>query len=360
MTKVKCILKYTLAVIVYYSGLLWLLCVFKSLLFNRSGRIILMYHRIIDPADSEDRYTQPGMNVSRKVFEKQVSFLAAHYNVMPLQGLIKCLKTGKQLPRRAAIITFDDGWRDNFLYAYPVLQKYHIPATIFLTTDFIDTNRKFWFLRVGFVLTEGSLSPKELAAILEQAQLESKGSQLSLPTAGVNIESIAADSDRFIEQLKQLNPDGIERVIEEIVRRTGLTEDKWPDKKWMLTWEDINKMSPQIIEFGSHSRSHHILTTLKTNQIRQELVESRKVIEEKTDRQVLSFAYPNGNYSDTIKELTRETGYNCGMAICGKTGGRNRQDIYALQRIGIHDGISTGPGGKFSRAMFALHLVRYS
>jgi len=108
--------------------------------FTKSQVTILMYHRVSPVKDSWS--LEP---LSPQEFERQITYFCRNYEIIPLEGLASCIRQRDTLPERAVIITLDDGYKDNYLYAYPVLKKYHIPAAIFLTTGNISTDKIFWW-----------------------------------------------------------------------------------------------------------------------------------------------------------------------------------------------------------------------
>lgn len=354
---IKKIIKLSLAAVVYYSGLLALFAFFKRMFFSHGDLAILMYHRVLDHADEEERYSQPGMIVSQQVFDKQISFLAKDYNLLSLENLMELLQKKKPIPKSAVVITFDDGWRDNFLYAYPILKKHKIPATIFLATDFIGSDKIFWFLQVKLLLTEGNLYPEKLTHILEKVKEENKASLSAQALRLLDIDSIKGDPDKFIERMKQLDFEIIQKIIDGMMVESGLSSDKWTKKRWVLSWDEIIEMSRDNVDFGSHGCSHQILTTLSLDEVERELVQSKKIIEERIGKRVLLFSYPNGDYNPKIKKLVQEAGYGCAITTSGYEKSKIEPDLFALRRIGIHEGMSVGLKGKFSQALFACHML---
>ncbi|MEW6050252.1 MAG: polysaccharide deacetylase family protein [Candidatus Zixiibacteriota bacterium] len=351
-------IKHLLASACYYSGLMALLSLARRLSGQTEPYMILMYHRVVEDIRSRTEYTQAGINISLAAFEKQMAFLAKEYSVVPLGQLVAHLQQGTPLPRRALVITFDDGWRDNFTLAYPILKKYDLPATIFVSTDFIESAEKFWFLRVGFYLEEGKLTTAQLADVLQELYGDNGGEQHGKTVTRDYLEWVASDHDRFMEALKELDQKNLRRALGELMCRSRLTDDKWPDRRWTLSWDDIRAMDPSLIEIGSHARSHQILTQMSSAEIRRELVESKLLIEEKTGRPVTSIAYPNGDHNEEVRRLARETGYHCGIATHNPEGTALMRDIYALQRVGVHEGVSSTATGRFSPALFACYLRR--
>ena len=192
------LIKHTLAAFLYYTGLLYL----YRLLFNPGARrqpAILMYHRVLKDPALENKYVQDGLYVSTETFDRQLAYLKKSRNILSLSQLIDLIENRQPVPEKVAVITFDDGWRDNFLYAYPILKKHHIPATIFLTTDFIDSNKPFWFLEAAVLHRENRLPKEKFAEIIEGTLAKHKESP-AVPYNRKFILSLYDDCDQLIRR----------------------------------------------------------------------------------------------------------------------------------------------------------------
>jgi hypothetical protein len=115
---------------------------------NRNLGAILIYHSIVDIPLEFDMWTH--MHVS--LFEEHMQLLAKETNVIPLKEMVNGIKNGR-LPQNAVAVTFDDGFRNNYTRAYPILKKYNIPATIFLSTAYIGTKELFWPERLSYIMS---------------------------------------------------------------------------------------------------------------------------------------------------------------------------------------------------------------
>jgi peptidoglycan/xylan/chitin deacetylase (PgdA/CDA1 family) len=348
---VKRVIKYSIAVILYYTGLITVISYLKRLIFNRGDFAILMYHRVMNENDREKEYLQPGLYVSRKIFEKQIAFLSKKYNLIRLKELTDLITGKHHIPSSSLVITFDDGWRDNYLRAFPILKRHGAPAVIFLTTDFIGGENVFWFLKASILMTGIKLSREELSGLIagyeDGEEPGDTGPELS-------------DRDWFIERLKKLEPGKITAILKDLSTRNKQADDILKEGNSMLTWEEVLEMSKEGIDFGSHGCSHRIMPGLSDAEIKRELTESKSIIERELGGKVDLFAYPNGDYDTHIKDLVKSCGYICALATIGKKEPRGNADLYSLRRINIHDGVSAGPRGGFSRAMFSLHILRNS
>jgi len=143
-------------------------------LLHRGKAVILVYHRVLRLEDL-DESIQPGMYVLDDVFDQQMRFLKEAFEIVPLADLLARWRTGVWDRRnRYCVITFDDGWLDNYLFAYPVLRRYGIPATIFLPTAFIGTSAWFWWDELSYVLPRYWLTPRAKQTAAGLAQLSGR------------------------------------------------------------------------------------------------------------------------------------------------------------------------------------------
>src|SRR5438093_12581086 len=114
-----------------------------------------MYHRLIPPRELDTSFVQPGMYVTPATFDRHLRFFTSHFKLVSLQDLLAMWRGDAwDAGARYCTITFDDGWLDNYLYAFPLLRKYGAAATIFLPTDFIGTSEWLWSDRLGYLLQQ--------------------------------------------------------------------------------------------------------------------------------------------------------------------------------------------------------------
>jgi peptidoglycan/xylan/chitin deacetylase (PgdA/CDA1 family) len=352
----KRIAKYILAVLTYYTGLLALLVYIRRRIFHAPDLLIFMYHRVLSDGDAEIKYIQPGLCVTRSIFERQMACLSMNFNLISLTELTGRIRDHRALPERCVVITFDDGWRDNFLNAYPVLKKYNIPATVFLASDFIGTGKIPWFYEVYHLLTHSPLRPEKLTSILKKVITEKSRSSSGSRVEAEDLTFDTCELNRVIEILKKLNADTISTFVNEIARECSQGAEAPGPRDLMMTWEEVIAMCRDHFDFGSHTMSHSILPLTDASEVEHELNQSKQVIEAKIGQEVLHFSYPNGEFNREIKKLVQQAGYRSAAAILIPRIYREDLDLYALPRIGIHDGISTKPGGGFSKALFMFEV----
>lgn len=329
-------LKYLSACVAHAGQLLRL----RRFLMSGSDLVILMYHRVLPDPNADDVFTQPGITVSTATFRRQVAWLKRWRHVITLAEVARLLESGNRIPPRSVVITFDDGWRDNADDAYTVLKEAGLPATIFVTTGFIDTGEEFWFHRIGRLLAQRNPDRSKVVSVLRDQ--------------GVVVREMIRSDDDLIESLKDLNRDQLNRVLGQLEKQFGPLDAL--SKPLTMSWEQLRALDPAIIEIGSHGVSHQILTTMSQSDAREELTKSKIEIEQKLGRPVTSFAYPNGNHSPELKQLVREAGYKVGIATRCTCCPTAFSDRYALKRLGMHDGATRAPWGRFSASLFHWHL----
>jgi peptidoglycan/xylan/chitin deacetylase (PgdA/CDA1 family) len=280
---------------------------------NRSIQI-LVYHRVNDENDC----VFPGVPI--EVFNEQMEYVAENYQVSTLDDLVQRLPTG-DVPENALAITFDDGYRDNYEHAFPILKRLGLPATIFLATDGIDSGRMLWHDWVFAALRETRVTALE--------NFRGNGSTYPLNTP-------AEKRHALMEVLKFLwSLDDRDRSlwVERLINNLGI-EEPVTCEGLMLGWDDIRIMSEHRVTFGAHTVTHPILSKLPTRQLKREIRESKATIESKLNMPVKHFAYPVGrreDFTDDVKNELRDAGFECAVTtIFGAND--SKQDLFELRR----------------------------
>lgn len=258
---------------------------------------VLLYHHIGTKKDDFLLNRIPTLE-----FERQMRYLKDSYEIISLKKLHDYLIEKKSLPRRVAVVTFDDGYKDNYTEAFPILKEYGIPATIFLTTGHIETNNVFWWNVIGYVLSNTKEKKIELG---EFGTIES-------PLKDCMYFSLRNTYQKF----KKISEEKKKKMIELLIQESGVEVPKDLGKGLMLSWDNIREMNEQGIEFGAHTITHPILTNVPLDQAKLEIVESKKTIEQKLGESVTSFCYPNGfssDYNSNIIQILKDNGFLCAV-----------------------------------------------
>jgi peptidoglycan/xylan/chitin deacetylase (PgdA/CDA1 family) len=296
------------------------------------GIHILMYHRICSQRD------ELGLAISPEFFEAQIRYLKNNFTIISLDQALEKIPKGTSEP--LFVITFDDGYRDNFTHAYPILRRYGAPATIFITFNDIESGVTDWHR-------------------MDSAIRRTDISELDLDVFGLGVISIStmekrADAIRKLHrELKQMENGRRLEIVTFILKRCRASDLD----RIMLTWEDVRQMADEnLVTIGSHTLSHPILTRITSAHAQQEIEESRRRIEEMIERPVRHFAYPNGDYNAKVMELVKRSGYS---SACTTVAGcnENQTDLFALRRIDVTYDMCENITGHFSPRMFAMSMA---
>lgn len=263
------------------------------------GTVFLMLHRIVDTVPfSADR----SLYMTCKTFENLIIYLLEQgIQILSLNDWLENLIENE----RVCIITFDDGWADNFENAFPILRKYSVPATIFLTTGFLDTTEMFWFEKIRS-LFERSRSNQDAGNALLTA-IERATSLVRFKTRSLDSNSLPL----LLEALKDCHPDVIQEVIREAAVN-GLTIEN--DDRIVLSYDEINEMGKHGITFGSHGASHSILTWLSSAEKFNEISLSKAALERTGVNLCPAFSFPNGLFDPESLDMVRASGYKAAFA----------------------------------------------
>jgi len=300
--------------------------------FRDSSLLVIMYHRVL-PADHPDRASeQPGMYVSPETLAMHLETLKRHFTLVHLDDWLELAQSDQALPRNACAITFDDGWLDNYQYAFPILKRAGAPATIYLVSDLIGTRYSFW--------------PNTLARVLAS---EDAGLRQSLP---------AWLRDMLPGSGETLSSEEIDSVIARCKSRSdvelleALAAFELPaegDARDLMSWQEILEMQGSgLVRFGSHTRRHSRVSKIAdAGVLREEVLGSAQVLTERLGRTPVTFCYPNGDTSAPAVQLVRN-GYR-GAVTTARGWNRPATDRHLLNRVGVHEDVSNTSTAFLSR-----------
>jgi peptidoglycan/xylan/chitin deacetylase (PgdA/CDA1 family) len=296
---------------------------------------IFMYHRVLPKEQMKevDIPIQPGMYVSPKSLRLHISYLKTHFSLISLTELVRRLQDSEDISR-CVVLTFDDGWLDNYLYAFPILQEFKVPATIFLTSGFIGTTRLFWPEEIGWAVLaayrgkiDSYMLPEALLHFMKRKSYEN-----------LKAEEII---DRIITEMKLWDEPRrlpVIKICAQLRKRTA-----GESKRVLMNWNEVREMAESgLVSFGSHTVSHALLNQLPLKNVRQELIKSVAKIHKEAETTGMTtnfFAYPNGNYTSQVLAMLAESGITA--AVTTKRGLVDKKSfLFELPRVAIHDDIS--------------------
>ena len=322
------------------GAMAWGYYISKHFLSYLRGKVlILTYHRVLPESKLNLDFVQPGMYVRDDAFKRQMQFLQEHFQILPFSELLSIWdRRGLDKRERYCVITFDDGWLDNYIHAYPVLKMHNIPATVFLPTEFIGTQDWFWPDRLGYLLSQY----RELERKEPLVSLWSRYPWMNQKNGEGNDRI-----DSLIDICKGLPEEEIKEMIEEISRESGIS---CPPGRLVVNWGEVEEMSASGVSFGSHSATHKILTKLSPEEIQNELNASFKALQREKVNTVPVFCYPNGNFNHAIAEKVKEAGYQAAVTTQFGFESASPANLFELRRVGVHNSISS------TIPLFSWHL----
>jgi peptidoglycan/xylan/chitin deacetylase (PgdA/CDA1 family) len=298
---------------------------------------ILMYHRILPPDDPRTEAEEPGMIVTPETFRKHIGWLRAEFELIHLGEWVERAKQGKSVPPKACAITFDDGWRDNYEFAFPILEETGTRATVFAVSHMIGTEGTFW--------------PNRLARILSAPESHVTQSQALDWLRALVPPAFAPPLDRdqrsaVISAAKAL-PD------HEILEKLECIEREIPRAlsagRSLLDWDELRAMAQSgLVEVGSHTCHHARLNdSMSAEQTTHEILDSQRLLQERLDRPIRLFCFPNGDVTPGGLDLVRK---HYDGAVTTQMG-INTPDTspYHLMRTAIHEDISARRSAFFAR-----------
>jgi peptidoglycan/xylan/chitin deacetylase (PgdA/CDA1 family) len=237
-----------------------------------------MYHRF-----------SSGNGSLEHALSRQCAYIRRHYHPVSLGDVVQSWQTGKPLPPRALAITVDDGYAD-FQRAWSMLKQFHLPATLFVVSGFVNRDLWLWPDVVQFCLRRSPLN----RICIDMPHVERF--ERSLQTEA---ERQAADAD--LDTLLLAMPDERRRdLIARLPHLAGVPlPGNIPSEYAPLSWEDIKKMASEGLEVGAHTETHPVLARISSPEVlRREVAGSKRAIEDRLNLPVRHFCYPNGQIPD--------------------------------------------------------------
>ena len=289
------------------------------------GVVVLTLHQVLRDEEYDSTRPEPGMALSASSFQSLLEYLARHCQcILPAEAW-----TAQAAPRQPRVVlTFDDGWKNNFETAFPISQKYGARFTVFICPEMITRRLGFWTATANRLWWTAQRAGK-----LDLLRAASPGN---------------GSAQQWIASLKHV--DSKEREVR-IARLQAALQPYEKDgvassSEQLLTWGEIKEMAAAGIAFGSHTNTHPILTDISPADATRELTESRRAIEAELNT-CAWFAYPNGDWSQPVRELAAKAGYQ--LAFANSPGiWEASGDRFSIPRINVWEGSFAGITGRFS------------
>jgi peptidoglycan/xylan/chitin deacetylase (PgdA/CDA1 family) len=279
--------------------------------------VIVRYHSV----SQGNGLISDGIAVSRQMFEQQVGYFAKHFRPISMDTLIECVQDQKPFPENAIILTFDDGYADNY-QAAQILKKYGMTGVFYITAGCIESDERFWVAEIHYLL--GKTNKNAVRVRLRDKWFEAYLSDSGRPKV----------IRRLTHLIKTVDVKTREAIRAEL--RKQLDDVPALQNDLMLTWQQLANMVTLGMEIGGHTLTHCNLPSASEEEAWNEICESKSLLEQQLGIKVKHFAYPNGGssqyYNLRIKELVRRAGYL--SAVTSKPGVvYSRNDPLELCRI---------------------------
>ncbi len=284
---------------------------------------VLMYHRVADPQKTP--YLNPRLvSTVPEVFASQMQVLARSYNVVAMDRVLDRVLGGRPLPERAVLITFDDAYADFREFAWPILKRCKLPATLFVPTSYPGREAaRFWWDTIYAALHHTSQASIRVAELGE----------LRLRSARERRQSI----NDLQQHLKTLNHHKAMELVDDVGARLGENRPHGPS---VLTWEQLRELAADGVALGAHTRTHPLLTRVSPQEARAEIVESYRDLQRETGTLPI-FAYPGGDHNDEVADIVKQEGFKLAFATRGPVNDLRTADPFRLYRTNISRKVSS-------------------
>jgi peptidoglycan/xylan/chitin deacetylase (PgdA/CDA1 family) len=309
---------------------------------NRHRLLTVMFHGITRQGYTPPVWTQ----LPEKVFRRQIEFLCRYYQPVTMGQVVEAVIGGSSLPEQAVLITFDDGLRNNATVAWPILKKMGVPAAIFLTVDFIGTDRFFWVDELYLFLVEAAHQGRELP-------LDDRPQALSRMRRG-DIWGAYLD---IVESCKRIPEMERDKILNRLAEAVPFERTRYAEDFGLMGWDQVRAMDQEgQIEFGVHTATHRILTQTDPEILESEIAGAKRTLEFQLGHPVDTFCYPNGrrglDFLPEHENIIRQAGYRCAFTTNNGLYSPLIDDSFSISRVPSGNDQTSHP------ALFKLSAAR--
>jgi peptidoglycan/xylan/chitin deacetylase (PgdA/CDA1 family) len=323
----------------------------RALTGFRHVPLVVCYHRVVEDFRAGARSSIPAMLTSQRMLERHLDWIGFRYRFVTLGELGARLEDRREFDEPMAAITFDDGYRDVYENAFPLLQRKGIPSAVFVVSDVVGTSELQVFDKLYALLSRAIADGRHGQHALARAFC---GPEASLRVELARLRRLGADplagTTFLLNVLSQARLRDLIQVLEEEIPldQAGL-EGLRP-----LTWEMVSTMLQAGTTIGSHTKTHVLLTTESEPTALEEIAGSRDRLQQRLGIPIEHFAYPDGRFDADVLRMVSEAGYRFAYTVCRhRSADRPRLTI---PRQVLWEGSCLNVLGRFSPAVMSCHV----
>lgn len=299
--------------------------------------IVLNYHRVANPAECP--YDRGVIEVTPEQFNEQMAYLKAHFHLADPEEVFALLDKPSQRNHCSVLVTFDDGYLDNYEVVFPILKSHGITGMFFLPTSFIGTERLPWWDRIAYLIRHTS-SRQIVLQYPRTAQFD---------LAKTGMESVI---DQVLALYKSPETLDTMRFLTDLEAACEMHVPQKLDKRLFMNWAEAKEMHRGGMYFGSHTHNHELLAKQSPDQQYEELRRSREILERELSAPIDILTYPVGSttsFSKVTLKALEDTGYQAAFSYYGGVNLPGKTQRFNLLRMGVDP--------DFSLARFGLRTV---
>ena len=334
--------------VLHYSGLRKAMAAYRRTQSGGRRILIVSYHRVVEDYTGAAQQSIPGLLISQETFRRHLEeAAAAGYEFATIGDAVAVMSGRKAAKSDLCVVTFDDGYRDVYRYAYPLLKRMGVPAIVYLPTGFVGTHRRFNHDRLFHLLLR--MRQRRMRPYFSRMR-ESVIRVLEPAVSGT--KPLSEVLDDFIGEHSAAE---LQTAIDALERELGGGPDLLPEQGDVMDWDEVRRMARDGFEFGAHTQGHTVLTMEPTEVVEREIAESKRAIEREVGSPVQHFAYCNGWYSDEVIRILKMHGFRS-VVTTEDVPNRIGADPFSLKRKVLWENFSIGMLGDYSTALTGCQL----
>ena len=304
--------------------------------------LYVVYHNF-HSLKNTDYYNFKG--VEEDQFKKQIEFLCNNYEPLTMDLLKKCLKNKKALPERSFYLTFDDGYKDQILFAIFQLRNFNLKGSFFINTKKLEEKKlltvdKQRFLQYGTgefseFLKSYCAAINELYPKIYNENFEPTEKNISQASDFYDEFEFYSNEERFYRKIRDtfLNEEQVERITENLFDKYFDNEASLVEK-YFMNWDDLFLIKEYGMDIGGHSHTHPLLHRMRYKEQAQDIEKNISILKNKLDIEIYAFSYPYGSFNDDTIRILRRNRIDFGFMENGLIDRTELRDSYRLSRLG--------------------------